>query len=48
MSVLTTRRFTVEEYHRMADTGLLKPERPLLEFFHGMLAKTSILRAVTI
>ena len=26
MSVLTTHRFTVEEYHRMAETGLLKPD----------------------
>ncbi len=26
MSVLTTHRFTVEEYHRMGETGLLKPD----------------------
>ena len=26
MSVLTTHRFTVEEYHRMANTGLLEPD----------------------
>jgi Uma2 family endonuclease len=26
MPVLTTHRFTAEEYHRMAETGLLKPD----------------------
>ena len=26
MSVLTSHRFTVEEYHRMAETGVLKPD----------------------
>src|SRR5438445_429146 len=26
MSALTTHRFTVEDYHRMAETGLLKPD----------------------
>ncbi|MBI5383388.1 MAG: Uma2 family endonuclease [Verrucomicrobia bacterium] len=26
MSVLTTHRFTVEDYYRMAETGVLKPE----------------------
>jgi Uma2 family endonuclease len=26
MSVLTAHRFTVEDYHRMADTGVLKPD----------------------
>src|SRR5213592_589156 len=26
MSVLTAHRFTVEEYHRMAETGLIKPD----------------------
>jgi len=36
MSVLTTHRFTVENYHGMAESGLIKPEARV-ELLHGQI-----------